>query len=35
MTGDLDMRGKRIILLGGINMDQKLITNPNTDINQD
>ena len=35
MTGDLDMRGKRIILLGGINMDQKLITNPSTDINQD
>ena len=35
MTGDLDMRGKKIILPGEIDMDQKLITNLDTDTNQD
>ena len=35
MTGDLDMRGNKIILPGGIDMDRKLITNLDTDPNQD
>ena len=35
MTGDLDMRGNKIILPGGIDMDRKLITNLSTDPNQD
>ena len=35
MTGDLDMRGNKIILPGGIDMDRKLITNLSSDPNQD
>ena len=35
MTGDLDMRGNKIILPGGVDMDRKLITNLDTDPNQD
>ena len=35
MTGDLDMRGNKIILPGEIDMNQKLITNLDTDQNQD
>ena len=35
MTGDLDMRGNKIILPGEIDMDRKLITNLQTDPNQD
>ena len=35
MTGDLDLRGNKIILPGGIDMDRKLITNLDTDSNQD
>ena len=35
MTGDLDMRGNKIILPGEINMNRKLITNLATDQNQD
>ena len=35
MTGDLDLRGNKIIWPGEIDMDQKLITNRDTDKNQD
>ena len=35
MTGELDMRGNKIILPGEINMNRKLITNLDTDQNQD
>ena len=35
MIGDLDLRGNKIILPGEIQMDQKLITNLDTDENQD
>ena len=35
MTGDLDMRGNKIILPGKIDMNRKLITNLDTDQNQD
>ena len=35
MTGDLDLRGNKIILPGEIDMDRKLITNLATDQNQD
>ena len=35
MVGDLDLRGNKIILPGEIRMDQKLITNLDTDENQD
>ena len=35
MTGNLDMRGNKIILPGEINMNRKLITNLDTDQNQD
>ena len=35
MTGDLDMRGNKIILPGEIDMNRKLITNLATDQNQD
>ena len=35
MTGDLDMRGNKIILPSGIDMNRKLITNLDTDPNQD
>ena len=35
MTGDLDLRGNKIILPGGVDMDRKLITNLDTDLNQD
>ena len=35
MTGDLDMRGNKIILPGEIDMNRKLITNLDTDQNQD
>ena len=35
MTGDLDLRGNKIILPGEIDMDQKLIVNLDTDPNQD
>ena len=35
MTGDLDMRGNKIIFPGGVDMDRKLITNLDTDPNQD
>ena len=35
MTGDLDLRGNKIILPGEIDMDRKLITNLATDPNQD
>ena len=35
MTGDLDMRGNKTILPGEIDMNRKLITNLDTDQNQD
>ena len=35
MTGDLNLRGNKIILPGEIDMDQKLITNLDTNENQD
>ena len=35
MTGDLDLRGNKIILPGGVDTDRKLITNLDTDPNQD
>ena len=35
MTGDLDLRGNKIILPGEIDMNRKLITNMDTDENQD
>ena len=35
MTGDLDLRGNKIIFPGEIQMDRKLITNLDTDENQD
>ena len=35
MVGDLDLRGNKIILPGEIQMDRKLITNFDTDENQD
>ena len=35
MTGDLDLRGNKIIFPGEIDMDRKLITNLQTDPNQD
>lgn len=35
MTGDLDLRGNKIINPTEIDMDQKLITNLSTDVNQD
>ena len=35
MTGDLDLRGNIIIFPGGVDMDRKLITNLDTDSNQD
>ena len=35
MTGDLDLRGNSIILPGEIDMNRKLITNMDTDENQD
>ena len=35
MAGDLDLRGNKIILPGEIQMDRKLITNLDTDENQD
>ena len=35
MVGDLDLRGNKIILPGEIQMNRKLITNLNTDENQD
>ena len=35
MTGDLDLRGNKIILPGEIDMDRKLITNLDTDPNED
>ena len=35
MTGDLDLRGNKIILPGEIDMDRKLIVNLDTDSNQD
>ena len=35
MVGDFDLRGNKIILPGEIDMDQKLITNLNTNENQD
>ena len=35
MTGDLDMRGNKIILPSGIDMNRKRITNLDTDQNQD
>ena len=35
MTGDLDPRGNKIISPSEIDMDQKLITNLDTDLNQD
>ena len=35
MTGDLDLRGNKIILPGEIDMDQNLITNLDTNENQD
>ena len=35
MTGDLDLRGNKIISPSEIDMDQKLITNLDTDLNQD
>ena len=35
MTGDLDLRGNKIIFPGEIDMDQKLITNLNTNENQE
>ena len=35
MTGDLDLRGNKIIFPSEIDMDRKLITNLDTDSNQD
>ena len=35
MTGDLDLRGQKLILPGEINMNRKLITNLNTDEDND
>ena len=35
MTGDLDLRGNKLILPGEIDMDRKLITNMDTDENND
>ena len=35
MTGDLDLRGNKLILPGEINMNRKLITNLDTDENND
>ena len=35
MTGDLDLRGNTIILPGGMEMNRKLITNMDTDENDD
>ena len=35
MTGDLDLRENKIILPGGVDMNRKLITNLDTDPNQD
>ena len=35
MTGDLDLRGQKLILPGEINMNRKLITNLDTDENND
>ena len=35
MNGDLDLRGNKIIFPGGVDMDRKLITNLDTDPNQD
>ena len=35
MVGDLDLRGNKIILPGEVDMDQKLITNLDTNENQD
>ena len=35
MTGDLDLQGNKIIFPGGVDMDRKLITNLDTDPNQD
>ena len=35
MTGDLDLRGNKLILPGEIDMNRKLITNMDTDENQD
>ena len=35
MTGDLDLRENKIIFPGGVDMDRKLITNLDTDSNQD
>ena len=35
MTGDLDLRGNKIIFPSEIDMDRKLITNLDTDLNQD
>ena len=35
MTGDLDLNGNKIIFPSEIDMDQKLITNLDTDLNQD
>ena len=35
MTGDLDLRGQKLILPGEINMNRKLITNLGTDENND
>ena len=35
MTGDLDLRGNKIILPGEIDMDRKLIVNLDTNENQD
>ena len=35
MTGDLDLRGNKIIFPREIDMDRKLITNLDTDQNQD
>ena len=35
MTGDLDLRGNKLILLGEINMNRKLIKNLDTDESDD
>ena len=35
MTGDLDLRGNKLILPGEINMNRKLIKDLNTDENDD
>ena len=35
MTGDLDLRGNKLILPGGIEMNRKIITNLDTDENDD